>query len=121
MLTNYRIMTASDNTQPSIKSSEPTKPSGSTGAAIKVVKVFLKGLTLMETMVAREEPYGITELATELGLTTSIVHLLLQTMFLCGYAIKSPLTNRSQCTRSEEHTSELPLLMRISYPLFFLN
>jgi len=61
-------------------------------------KVFFKGLAVMETMVAREEPYGITELATELGLTKSNVHRLLQTMVMCGYATKDPLTNRYQCT-----------------------
>jgi IclR family KDG regulon transcriptional repressor len=61
-------------------------------------KVFFKGLALMEAMVAREEPSGITELATELGMTKSNVHRLLQTMVECGYATKDPLTNRYECT-----------------------
>ncbi len=61
-------------------------------------KVFFKGLALMEAMVVREEPSGITELATELGMTKSNVHRLLQTMVECGYATKDPLTNRYQCT-----------------------
>lgn len=74
------------------------KPAVSKEATGKVEKVFLKGLTLMEAMVARQEPSGITELAAELGMTKSNVHRLLQTMVSCGYAAKDPLTNRYQCT-----------------------
>lgn len=90
-------MIGSNNSQPAPEVPR-NKPTASKKPPVKVEKVFLKGLTLMETLAARDEPSGITELATELGMTKSNVHRLLQTMVLCGYAVKEPLTSRYQCT-----------------------
>ena len=61
-------------------------------------KVFLKGLTVLETLAASEVPRGITDLANDLDLTKSNVHRLVQALVHRGYAEKDPLSGRYQCT-----------------------
>lgn len=61
-------------------------------------KVFLKGLSLLETLVLSEEPRGVTDLANDLGLNKSNIHRLLQTLVHRGYVQKEAVTGRYQCT-----------------------
>lgn len=61
-------------------------------------KVFLKGLTVLETLAASEAPRGITDLANDLNLTKSNVHRLLQALVHRGYAEKDESSGRYQCT-----------------------
>lgn len=48
-------------------------------------KTFAKGLAVIELMSSHEKPCGITQLATQLKLTKSNVHRLLQTLLAHGY------------------------------------
>lgn len=52
-------------------------------------KTFAKGLMLLETLVALEEPASVTRLANLLGLYKSNVHRLLQTLVACGYVVQT--------------------------------
>lgn len=61
-------------------------------------KVFLKGLHLLETLVLSEEPRGVTDLSTELGLTKSNVHRLLQALVHRGFVQKDHPTGKYVCT-----------------------
>lgn len=51
-------------------------------------KTFAKGLTLLETLVAMEEPASVTRLGNMLGLYKSNVHRLLRTLVDSGYVVQ---------------------------------
>ncbi len=51
-------------------------------------KTFAKGLTLMETLVAMQEPASVTRLANMLGLYKSNVHRLLRTLLDSGFVVQ---------------------------------
>ncbi|MBO9354770.1 helix-turn-helix domain-containing protein [Bordetella petrii] len=59
---------------------------------------LIKGLRLLETLVASEDPRGITELAKELGLMKSNVHRLMKTLEHMGYVRQEDITGRYQCS-----------------------
>jgi IclR family transcriptional regulator, KDG regulon repressor len=61
-------------------------------------KVFLKGLALLEALANHDEPCGITELASELGLTKSNVHRLLQALIHTGFVYQEEASLRYACT-----------------------
>ncbi|GHB17177.1 IclR family transcriptional regulator [Salinicola rhizosphaerae] len=61
-------------------------------------KVFLKGLTLLETMALKEEPAGVTELAEELNLNKSNVHRLLQALMHHDFVYQESASGRYACT-----------------------
>ena len=48
---------------------------------------LIKGLQLLEVLVARDGAMGVSELATELGMARSNVHRLLQALVDMGYAV----------------------------------
>ena len=48
---------------------------------------LIKGLRLLEVLVARAQPVGISELAQELEMGASNVHRLLQALVELGYAV----------------------------------
>lgn len=51
-------------------------------------KTFVKGLMLLETLVAMEEPASVTRLGNMLGLYKSNVHRLLRTLVESGYVMQ---------------------------------
>jgi IclR family transcriptional regulator, KDG regulon repressor len=51
-------------------------------------KTLFKGIRILEALAKSERPLGITEISTELGLTPSNVHRLLQTLTSLGYVRK---------------------------------
>ncbi|MBS9721386.1 IclR family transcriptional regulator [Tianweitania sp. BSSL-BM11] len=53
-------------------------------------KAFIKGLRLLETLAASEQPRGVTDLASELQFTKSNVHRLLATLQAQGYVRQIP-------------------------------
>jgi hypothetical protein len=53
-----------------------------------VEKTFAKGLILLETLIAMEEPTSVTRLANALGLYKSNVHRLLRTLMAAGYVVQ---------------------------------
>lgn len=61
-------------------------------------KTFLKGLALLEVLAFNEKPCGVTELATELQLTKSNVHRLLQGLVQQGYARNIEESGRYELT-----------------------
>jgi len=61
-------------------------------------KTFLKGLVLLETLARSEQPCGVTELASELQLTKSNVHRLLQGLVHQGFARNVEDTGRYELT-----------------------
>ncbi|MGE4369431.1 MAG: IclR family transcriptional regulator [Burkholderiaceae bacterium] len=61
-------------------------------------KTFLKGLVLLEAMANSEKSCGVTELASQLALTKSNVHRLLQGLVHQGFARKVPETGRYELT-----------------------
>jgi IclR family KDG regulon transcriptional repressor len=63
-----------------------------------VDKTFLKGLVLLEAMANSEKSCGVTELASQLALTKSNVHRLLQGLVHQGFARKVPETGRYELT-----------------------
>ncbi len=61
-------------------------------------KAFTKGLRLLETLAASEQPRGITDLSAELGLTKSNVHRLLQTLQANGFVRQVPINSSYELT-----------------------
>lgn len=61
-------------------------------------KTFLKGLALMEALARSDKPRGVTDLATELGITKSNVHRTLATLASRGYVRKEPDAGRYEMT-----------------------
>jgi DNA-binding IclR family transcriptional regulator len=61
-------------------------------------KAFIKGLRLLEVLANSEQPRGITDLATELGLTKSNVHRLLQTLQANGFVRQIPASSAYELT-----------------------
>lgn len=61
-------------------------------------KTFLKGLVLLETLARSEQACGVTELASELQLTKSNVHRLLQGLVHQGFARNVADTGRYELT-----------------------
>lgn len=61
-------------------------------------KTFLKGLVLLEAMANSEKSVGVTDLATQLSLTKSNVHRLLQGLVHQGFARKVSDTGRYELT-----------------------
>jgi DNA-binding IclR family transcriptional regulator len=59
---------------------------------------LLKGLAVLETLAACDEPRGVTELAQQLRLAKSNVHRVLQTLAHGGYVRKDEASGRYQCT-----------------------
>src|SRR5690606_5948011 len=59
---------------------------------------FLKGLILLETLARSEQACGVTELASELQLTKSNVHRLLQGLVHQGFARNVADTGRYELT-----------------------
>ena len=57
---------------------------------------LIKGLRLLEVLVARAQPVGISELAQELEMGASNVHRLLQALVELGYAVNEG--GRRRCT-----------------------
>lgn len=53
-------------------------------------KAFIKGLRLLETLAASDQPRGVTDLASELKFTKSNVHRLLATLQQQGYVRQIP-------------------------------
>lgn len=53
-------------------------------------KAFIKGLRLIEALALSEQPRGVSDLATELAMTKSNVHRLLQTLQAQGYVRQVP-------------------------------
>ena len=49
-------------------------------------KTIVKGMQVLEALVAAPEPMGVSELARQVGLTKSNVHRYLQTFIALGYA-----------------------------------
>jgi IclR family KDG regulon transcriptional repressor len=50
-------------------------------------KTLVKGITVLEALVAAPEPLGVSELARQLGLTKSNIHRYLQTFTALGYVV----------------------------------
>jgi IclR family KDG regulon transcriptional repressor len=48
-------------------------------------KTIIKGMSVLEALIAAPEPMGVTELARQLGLTKSNIHRYLQTFVALGY------------------------------------
>ncbi|RGP37962.1 IclR family transcriptional regulator [Pseudotabrizicola alkalilacus] len=61
-------------------------------------KAFIKGLRLIETLAISEVPRGVSDLATELAMTKSNVHRLLQTLQSLGYVRQVPLNSCYELT-----------------------
>ena len=61
-------------------------------------KAFIKGLRLLETLAISEQPRGVSDLASELTLTKSNVHRLLQTLQLHGYVRQLPANSTYELT-----------------------
>jgi DNA-binding IclR family transcriptional regulator len=59
---------------------------------------FLKGMAVLETLALAEKPRGVSELASELNLTKSNVHRLLQALAQRGFVTKDSETNRYKMT-----------------------
>lgn len=59
---------------------------------------FLKGLALLEALALNEQPSGVTELASQLSLTKSNVHRLLQGLVRQGYARNIEASGRYELT-----------------------
>ncbi|MGB6102545.1 MAG: IclR family transcriptional regulator [Pusillimonas sp.] len=59
---------------------------------------LLKGLELLETLAASDEPRGITELSKELGLMKSNVHRLMKTLAHKDYVRQEQETGRYLCS-----------------------
>src|SRR3546814_9294990 len=79
---------------------EKTGPKGS--------QTLLRGLDILDQVV--DGPIALAELSARMGLTRSTTHRLATALIDRGFLI-----------RSEEHTSELQSLMRISYAVFCLK
>lgn len=60
-------------------------------------KTLLKGLGLLETLARSPMPRGVTELASEMGLTRSNTHRTLKTLVAAGYARQDASANYA-CT-----------------------
>lgn len=67
-------------------------------SAVRMDKTFLKGLTLIEALSNSDRPRGVTELATELGLTKSNVHRMLAALAARGYVKKDVEHGRYELT-----------------------
>ena len=50
-------------------------------------KTLVKGISVLEALVAAPEPLGVSELARQLGLTKSNIHRYLQTFTALGYVV----------------------------------
>lgn len=61
-------------------------------------KAFIKGLRLLETLAASENPRGVTDLASELNFTKSNVHRLLTTLQTHGYVRQVPPNSTYELT-----------------------
>lgn len=59
---------------------------------------FLKGMAVLETLALAEKARGVTELASELKLTKSNIHRLLQALQRRGFVTKDLETNRYKMT-----------------------
>ena len=59
---------------------------------------LIKGLLVLEALVASNSPRGVTELAQELGLMKSNVHRLLKTLAHQGYVRQDVETGRYRCS-----------------------
>lgn len=57
---------------------------------------LLKGLTVFEALVRRQDPPSVSDLAAELGLVRSNVHRTLETLMHAGYVQRVPGTARFQ-------------------------
>lgn len=54
-------------------------------------KTLLKGLTVLEAIARSPQPRGVSEVATELGMTRSNAHRLLQTLTAARFVIHDPV------------------------------
>ncbi|MBN9084899.1 MAG: IclR family transcriptional regulator [Rhizobiales bacterium] len=63
-------------------------------SATNVDKTLTKGLLILEALSQSEGPRGISEVATELALTRSNVHRLMQTLLKSGYVAQDERTER---------------------------
>ncbi|QCO54562.1 IclR family transcriptional regulator [Pseudorhodobacter turbinis] len=61
-------------------------------------KAFIKGLRLLETLALSDQSRGVSNLASELGLTKSNVHRLLQTLQSQGYVRQVPNNSTYELT-----------------------
>lgn len=59
---------------------------------------LIKGLQVLEALVASTSPRGVTDLAQELGLMKSNVHRLLKTLVHQGYVRQDAETGRYRCS-----------------------
>src|SRR3546814_2301360 len=75
-----------------------------------------RALSILERL-AEEDGMTLTDLAQSVGLAPSTTHRLLTTLQQRRFAD----FDEEYSVRSEEHTSELQSLMRISYAVFCLN
>src|SRR3546814_3311432 len=95
-----------------------TPPLPAMGQPRTVVGAVVNAAAILRHLGASEEPQGVTAIAQALSLSASSCFNILRTLAAEDLV---EFDSRRKLYRSEEHTSELQSLMRISYAVFCLK